>query len=114
MIQISSISTLSHIRQKEMEIIRDRLETEVNSLEELTKIATNTLSEMTHYTAITISPDLENHNIIESVIVVGMGSETQTEYLQNTPIATQNFTLTDANYSGLPISDATLNFEENQ
>ena len=56
----------------------------------------------------------ENHNIIESVIVVGMGSETQTEYLQNTPIATQNFTLTDANYSGLPISDATLNFEENQ
>ena len=53
------------LTKKEMEIIRDRLETEVNSLEELTKIATNTLSEMTHYTAITISPDLENHNIID-------------------------------------------------
>ena len=56
----------------------------------------------------------DNHNIHEGLITVGMGSQTQTEYIQNTPIATQNITLTDANYSGLPINSAILNFEENQ
>ena len=56
----------------------------------------------------------ENHNIYEGVITVQMESETQTGYVQNTPIATQNITLTDANYSGLSIPSATLNFEQNQ
>ncbi len=54
----------------------------------------------------------ETHNPYVGVISVSMTSQTQTEYVQNTAIATQSFTLTDANYSGLPISDATLNFTE--
>ena len=53
----------------------------------------------------------ENHNIHDAVITVQMQSETQTEYVQNTLIATQNFTLNDANYSGLEIPTATLSFE---
>ncbi len=50
----------------------------------------------------------DNHNIFEGVISVAMTSQTQTEYIQNTAIATQTFSLNDATY-GLPI-DGTLNF----
>lgn len=54
----------------------------------------------------------ENHNIYEQVFTVGMGDQTQTEYILNPLITTtQNFTLTDANYSGLPINNAVLKFE---
>ena len=58
------------ISKKEMEIIRDRLETRVNDLEELTKIATTTLSEITHYTTIAITPDVQNHTIIDIKFVL--------------------------------------------
>ncbi len=54
----------------------------------------------------------ENHNIFEGVITVSMTAQTQTEYIINTPIAEQTFTLTDANYSGLPI-DGSLDFTGN-
>ena len=54
----------------------------------------------------------ENHNIYSEVFTVGMGSETQTEYILNSPKSTtQNFTLTDATYTGLPVENAVLNFE---
>lgn len=53
-----------------------------------------------------------SHNIYENVFTVGMGDQTQTEYIKNTLITTsQNFTLTDANYSGLPVNNAVLEFE---
>ena len=54
----------------------------------------------------------ENHSIYGQVFTVGMGAETQTEYILNSlKSKTQNFTLTDANYTGLPIENAVLNFE---
>ncbi len=53
----------------------------------------------------------ENHNIFEGVISVEMTAQTQTEYIQNTAIAVQTFTLTDSTY-GLPIN-GTLNFIAN-
>ena len=54
-----------------------------------------------------------DHNIYEEVFTVGMGDKTQTEYILNTPKATtQTFTLTDANYTSLPVANAVLNFEE--
>ncbi len=52
----------------------------------------------------------DGHNLYEGVITVNMSSAAQTEYVVNSPIAAQSFTLTDANYSGLPIADATLTF----
>lgn len=58
------------LSKKEMEIIRDRLETKVNELEDLTKIATSTLTELTHYTAITVSPDVHNHVIVDIKFVL--------------------------------------------
>ena len=51
----------------------------------------------------------ESHNVYDEVITVGMGDVTQTEYIENTPIAAQSFTLSDANY-GFPVADATLTF----
>ena len=58
------------ISRKEMEIIKQRLETKVNALEDLTKIATTTLSEITHYTTIAIGPNVNNHNIIDIKFVL--------------------------------------------
>ena len=56
----------------------------------------------------------ENHNIYENVFAVGMGMQTQAEYVLNTPKSVlQNFSLTDANYTNLPVYNATLKFEEN-
>ena len=52
----------------------------------------------------------DNHNLYEGVISVNMESATQTAYVLNSPIAAQTFTLTDANYAGLPVADATLTF----
>ena len=54
----------------------------------------------------------DTHNIYEGVITVSMESETQTDYILNSPIAEQTITLNDANYSGLKIPSAELNFEE--
>ena len=52
----------------------------------------------------------EEHMAYPDVFTVGMGTETQTEYVLNQPICEeQNFTLSDANY-GFPIADATLDF----
>ena len=54
----------------------------------------------------------ENHNIYENVFAVGMGNQTQTEYVLNTlKSVLQNFTLTDANYPNLPVYNAVLQFE---
>lgn len=58
------------LSKKEMEIIRERLETRVNDLEDLTRIATTTLSELTHYTTIAVSPDIHNHTIIDIKFVL--------------------------------------------
>ncbi len=53
----------------------------------------------------------DTHNVYDGVITVSMTSQTQTEYIRNEPIAQQSFTLTDANYAGLVIPTATLDFD---
>ena len=47
----------------EIAYIREKLQTKVNQIEELTKIATNTISEVTHYTTVAIGPKV-NKQII--------------------------------------------------
>lgn len=55
----------------------------------------------------------ENHNIYENVFAVGMGDQTQTEYVLNDlKSVLQNFTLTDATYTNLPVYNAVLKFED--
>lgn len=53
-----------------MEIIKARLETKVNGLEDLARIATTTLSEITHYTTVAVGPDMNNHTIIDIKFVL--------------------------------------------
>ena len=56
----------------------------------------------------------ENHEAYPTVFAVGMGGQTQTEYvLNNLKSVLQNFVLTDANYTDLPIYNAVLKFENN-
>ena len=54
-----------NLSRKEIEMIKEMMETKVNRLEDLTKIATTTLSEITHYTTIAIEPNVSNHTIID-------------------------------------------------
>ena len=44
------------------------------------------------------------HNVYSGVITVDMSASAQTEYVLNPAIALQSFTLTSADYSGLPVS----------
>lgn len=54
-----------NLSRKEMEMIREMLEAKVNGLEDLARIATTTLSEITHYTTIAIEPNVNNHTIVD-------------------------------------------------
>ena len=58
---------------EEIKYIKSKLETRVNKMEELTKIATNTLSEITHYTSVAIGPK-PNYQNIEEVKFVLLGT----------------------------------------
>ncbi len=57
----------------EIKYIQSKLETKVTQIEELTKIATNTLSEITHYTTVSIGPNSEEQ-IIEEIKFVLLGN----------------------------------------
>lgn len=59
-----------NISLDEMQYIKSKLETKVNEIEELTKIATNTLSEITHYTTVAIGPRASMHNIVDIKFVL--------------------------------------------
>ncbi|MBO7525931.1 MAG: hypothetical protein J6T42_03940 [Clostridia bacterium] len=54
----------------------------------------------------------EDHEIYSGVITVSMSQQTQTQYVENLPIYSQTITLTDANYSGLPVASAEMTFEK--
>lgn len=54
------------ISVEEIKYIQEKLEMKVNEIEDLTKIATTTLSEITHYTTVAIGPK-SNLQIIEEI-----------------------------------------------
>lgn len=62
-----------NISIEEIQYIKNKLQTKVNKIEELTKIATNTLSELTHYTTVAIGPKV-NKQIIQEIKFVLLGS----------------------------------------
>lgn len=59
-----------NISLDEISYIKSKLQTKVNEIEELTKIATNTLSEITHYTTVAIGPKATMHNIVDIKFVL--------------------------------------------
>lgn len=62
------------ISLEEIKYIQNKLETKVNEIEELTKITTNTLSEITHYTTLAIGPKTTMQNI-EEIKFVRLGTK---------------------------------------
>ena len=62
-----------NISLEEIKYIQSKLETKVNAIEDLTKIATTTLSEITHYTTVSIGPQTTN-NLIEEIKFVLLGT----------------------------------------
>lgn len=62
-----------NISLEEIRYIQSKLTTRVNEIEELTKITTNTLSEITHYTTVAIGPKTSMQNI-EEVKFVSLGN----------------------------------------
>lgn len=65
----------NNISLEEIKYIQAKLETRVNEIEELTKIATNTISEITHYTTLAIGPKTNLQNI-EDIKFILLGTRT--------------------------------------
>ena len=63
-----------NISLEEVKYISDKLETKVHEIEDLTKITANTISEITHYTTVTIGPKA-NEQIIQEIKFVLLGSK---------------------------------------
>ncbi len=61
-----------NISLEEIQYIKENLQTKVNEIEDLTKITTNTISEMTHYTTVAIGPDSRS-NIIKDIKFILLG-----------------------------------------
>lgn len=70
---VDELVNYNDISMQEIKYIQEQLETKVNQIEDLTKIATSTLSEVTHYTSVGIGPKVAGQNI-EEVKFILLGS----------------------------------------
>ena len=61
-----------NISLEEIKYISEKLETKVNEIEELTKLTTTTISEITHYTTVAIGPGADTQ-LIEEIKFVMLG-----------------------------------------
>lgn len=62
-----------NISLEEVKYISNKLETKINEIEDLTKITANTISEITHYTTVTIGPKADEQ-IIQEIKFVLLGT----------------------------------------
>ena len=62
-----------NISLEEIKYISNKLETKVNEIEDLTKIAANTISEVTHYTTVSIGPKT-NSQLIQEIKFILLGT----------------------------------------
>ena len=70
---VDELLKYDNISLEEIKYIQEKLETKATGIEELTQIATTTLSEITHYTTISIGPKTSKQ-IIEEIKFVQLGS----------------------------------------
>ena len=61
-----------NISIEEIQYIKENLETKVNEIEDLAKITTSTISEITHYTTVAIGPN-SNNNLIKDIKFILLG-----------------------------------------
>ncbi len=70
---VDELLKYDNISLEEIKYIQEKLETKANGIEELTKIATTTLSEITHYTTVSIGPKTTGQ-LIEEIKFVLLGN----------------------------------------
>ena len=70
---VDELLNYNDISLQEIMYIQEQLETKVNQIEDLTKIATSTLSEVTHYTSVGVTPKAGSQEI-EEIKFVLLGS----------------------------------------
>lgn len=70
---VDELLKYDNISLEEIKYIQEKLENKANGIEELTKIATTTLSEITHYTTVSIGPKTSGQ-LIEEIKFVLLGS----------------------------------------
>lgn len=99
------------LSRKEMEMIRDMLETKVNNLEDLTKIATTTLSEITHYTTVAVEPNMSNHTIIDIKFILLGSRVLMAVILTDSGIIRESVIKFDEDLTGEQVNDLTYIFK---
>ena len=67
---VDELLNYNDISIQEIKYIQSQLETKINQIEDWTKIATSTLSEITHYTSVGIGPRVSSQNIEEVKFVL--------------------------------------------
>ena len=95
----------------EMEFIKQKLEHKVNDLEELTRIATTTLSEITHYTTIAIGPNVNKHEIVDIKFVLLGSRVLMAVILTDSGIIRESVIKFDEDISEEQIADLTVIFK---
>ena len=70
---VDELLNYNDISMQEIKYIQTQLATKVNQIEDLTKIAANTISEVTHYTTVSIGPKADTQ-IIQEIKFVLLGA----------------------------------------
>ena len=99
------------ISLEEIKYIQDQLSRKINEIEDLTKITTTTLSDITHYTTVAIGPKAQEQTIEEIKLIVimvsnGMVKETIIKYdedIAQTQVNSLN-SIFNAKLKGKPLS----------
>ena len=99
------------LTRKEMNFIKEKLEQKVNNLEELTKIATTTLSEITHYTAIAIGPKVSEHTIADIKFVLLGNRVLMAVILTDSGIIRESIIKFDEDINSSQVEDLTMIFK---
>ena len=99
------------LSRAEISYIKEKLEQKVNDLEELTKIATSTLSEVTHYTTVAIGPHVDKHSIVDIKFILLGNRLLMAVILTDSGIIRESIIKFDENISQEQVEDLNVLFK---
>ena len=99
------------LSRAEISYIKEKLEQKVNDLEELTKIATSTLSEVTHYTTVAIGPHVDKHSIVDIKFILLGNRLLMAVILTDSGIIRESIIKFDENISQEQVEDLNILFK---
>lgn len=125
---VDKLLNSNNISYDEINYIKSKLQNKVNELEDLTKIITNTLTEVTHYTSLAIGPKTEmqkiedikfvllGSNILMAVILTDAGIIKETiikfeEEITQSQVNNLNYVF-NIKLKGRPLTDIDISMEE--